>query len=164
MQKYALFQVLMLASGILFLGSAGHLIAHARDVAALFGRRRAAVREGDAGDLIADERGRRKGASRGTMIASLVIHLVGLAGLVTTGYLFTQDVVVSTPGAVTNPETLPIPVTTVADPTGQTGDADAPAADRPVTRDATRVPVARPQSAAGDAANPASDTPVSSTP
>lgn len=70
------YQPLLWVSGIVFLLTAAHLIANLGAVAALFGRRGP-----QHGDLQADPHGRRRQASRGTIILSLALHVASLAGL-----------------------------------------------------------------------------------
>jgi len=82
MLSFSPLTMVMLASALLFFGTAAHLIVNADAIAALFGKgrmRHAAPH----GELVADPHGRGLRASRETIIASLTLHVLGLIGLIT---------------------------------------------------------------------------------
>lgn len=71
--------LLVLASGLLFLATAGYLIANLATLALIFGKRR---RDADAGEIIADRRTAGRGAGRNMVKLALALHVIALAGLV----------------------------------------------------------------------------------
>jgi hypothetical protein len=76
MDSPAGYQPLLWICALLFLATAGYLIANLGAVMALFGRRGP-----QHGDLQADPHGRRRQASRGAVIAALALHVAALAGM-----------------------------------------------------------------------------------
>ena len=96
---------LLWVSAIVFLTTAAHLIANLGAVTALFGRRGP-----QHGDLQADPRGRRRQASRSTIILSLALHVVSLAALAFGILTATVNISETAPGREGLPsETKPLP-------------------------------------------------------
>lgn len=71
--------LLVLASAILFLATAGLIIVNSASVAALFGHER---RRAEPGELIVDHRGERRRMSPGGAAGLIALHIAGLAGIV----------------------------------------------------------------------------------
>lgn len=82
-----LFAAILLVSGILFLGTAGYLIANAKGVANLIGKRR---READPGEVVIDPHGARRGPSPGAIKVALALHVLGIVGLVAGGFAMAE--------------------------------------------------------------------------
>ena len=76
MDSLAPYEPLLWISALLFFATAGYLIANLGAVMAVFGKRGP-----QHGDLQADTHGRRRQASRGAVIAALVLHVAAIAGL-----------------------------------------------------------------------------------
>jgi hypothetical protein len=105
MESAASYQPLLLVSGLVFLATAGYLIANLGAVVALFGRRGP-----QHGDLQADTQGRRSQASRGAVIAALALHAIAIAGLALVAFAATRDTTDTAPGREGLPaEMEPVP-------------------------------------------------------
>lgn len=102
-----LFAAILLVSGLLFLGTAGYLIANARAVANLFGKRR---RDAEPGEVVVDPRAPQRGASQSAIKVALLLHVLGIIGLVAGGYAMTESLLTRYPDAdPLPPEMNPIP-------------------------------------------------------
>lgn len=86
----------LLLSALLFLGTAGFLIANGGAVANLFGKRRS---DAEPGDIIADRPAARREVSPRAIKVALALHLAGLAGLVLGGLIVSGIVLKDHPGA-----------------------------------------------------------------
>ena len=101
-----LYAAILLVSGLLFLGTAGYLIANAKGVANLFGKRR---RDADAGEIVVDRHGAGRGPSPATIKIVLALHLLGIVGLVGGGFAMTTALVSRYPDAdILPPEMNPV--------------------------------------------------------
>lgn len=107
--------ILLLLFALLFLGTIGHLVINARALADLFGKRRG---EADKGDIVADEHGRRRGASRGAIIVSLALHVIGLAGMVVTVLVMSGVILTGNPRSEAPSETVPAAAAGESGPSG----------------------------------------------
>lgn len=87
------YRILLLISAAVFLLTAAHIIANAGAVVSLF-----APRSPQHGDLQADTRGRRRQASRGTMILSLALHVAAIAGVAFSVWAATWEITDTAPG------------------------------------------------------------------
>ena len=102
-----LFAAILLVSGVLFLGTAGYLIANGRAVANLIGKRR---REAEPGEIVIDPRAPRRGASQGAVKVALALHVLGIIGLVGGGLAMTDTLLTRYPDAdPLPPEMNPLP-------------------------------------------------------
>jgi hypothetical protein len=93
METIAPYQPLMWISGIVFLLTAGWLVANFGATVALFARRGP-----QHGRLQADSHGRRRRASRGAVIAALALHLASIGGMAYAVLAATWDTADTAPG------------------------------------------------------------------
>jgi hypothetical protein len=101
----SVYQAALWISSLVFLLTAGYLIANLGAVVALFGRRGP-----QHGDLQADTHGRRGQASRGAIFASLALHLASIAVLAFVVFGATVDTADTAPGREGLPaEMRPLP-------------------------------------------------------
>jgi len=98
--------IILWISGFLFLGTAGYLVANAGAVARLFGKRR---QKAEPGDLVVDRHGAKAEISQGAVKTAVVLHILGILGLVVGGLATTRDMVSHDPDADPLPaEMMPI--------------------------------------------------------
>lgn len=90
MVSFSPLTLVLLASLLLFFGTAMHLIVNADALAALFGKGRM-HHAAPQGELVADPHGRGRRASREVIIASFSLHLIGLIGMVATVLLLIRS-------------------------------------------------------------------------
>lgn len=91
-----LYAAILLVSGLLFLGTAGFLIANAKGVANLVGKRR---RDADPGEVVVDCRAPRRGSSPGAVKVALLLHGLGILGLVGGGLAMANALLTQYPDA-----------------------------------------------------------------